>query len=204
MTTDEQRLKRNAYMRAWRKANPEKARANSRRVYAKSKARYARQNKEWRLAHPERVKEYSKLRNRPAADFKAYRAVRKAAGLCVSCVDPATRGELCPRHHEMRNAKLRKGGSRYYSALNLTHKYRARKSGAYVEPVNRVAVFERDAGVCHICSGPVDLRDMLLDHVIPLSKGGKHSYENVKASHARCNQSKGNRPMQPNTVTPIP
>jgi 5-methylcytosine-specific restriction endonuclease McrA len=30
-----------------------------------------------------------------------------------------------------------------------------------------------------------------LDHVIPLSKGGEHSYDNVQVTHPSCNRKKG-------------
>jgi 5-methylcytosine-specific restriction endonuclease McrA len=31
------------------------------------------------------------------------------------------------------------------------------------------------------------------DHIIPISLGGKHSYENLQCSHLKCNLAKGNR-----------
>jgi hypothetical protein len=48
--------------------------------------------------------------------------------------------------------------------------------------------------VCHICGleilGEVDLH---MDHVIPLAKGGPHSAENLRPSHATCNIRKGSK-----------
>lgn len=32
-----------------------------------------------------------------------------------------------------------------------------------------------------------------VDHVIPLSKGGTHTWDNVKLAHKRCNSKKGNK-----------
>jgi 5-methylcytosine-specific restriction endonuclease McrA len=68
---------------------------------------------------------------------------------------------------------------------------RARKLNAFVEAVNRQAVFERDEGLCGICQEAVDPQNWHLDHIIPLSKGGEHSYANVQVTHPRCNQRKG-------------
>lgn len=70
---------------------------------------------------------------------------------------------------------------------------RAREKGLFVESVNRKVVFERDNGVCGICRSPVDPNDFHLDHVIPLSLGGPHEYENVQLSHPTCNWRKAKK-----------
>jgi len=68
---------------------------------------------------------------------------------------------------------------------------RALKRGVFVEPVSRAEVFERDRGICHLCGKKVDPKNWHLDHIVPLSQGGEHSYRNVAVSHPRCNDSKG-------------
>lgn len=80
---------------------------------------------------------------------------------------------------------------------NAWHAYRARKLGAYVEDVERAVVLERDDWTCHICGRPIpkdtiwpEVEYATLDHVIPLNKGGEHSYANVKAAHNLCNSTK--------------
>lgn len=71
------------------------------------------------------------------------------------------------------------------------HQSRAKKAGApIVEFVRRLEIYERDAGICHLCSEPVALEDFQIDHVIPLCQGGSHTYANVRAAHARCNRKK--------------
>ncbi len=55
-------------------------------------------------------------------------------------------------------------------------------------------VLERDGMFCHICGMViVGLEDLHFDHVVPLSRGGLHSLENVKPSHAICNRRKFTR-----------
>lgn len=73
--------------------------------------------------------------------------------------------------------------------LDYETKRRALKNQAKVEKVERSKVYERDNGVCHICKKVVG-KIWHLDHIIPLSKGGEHSYRNVAVSHAFCNLSK--------------
>lgn len=70
---------------------------------------------------------------------------------------------------------------------------RAWRKDQFVEDVSRVIVFERDGGICHICLDLVDPNDWHLDHVIPLSKGGLHSYGNTAVSHPFCNESKNDK-----------
>lgn len=68
---------------------------------------------------------------------------------------------------------------------------RARKRNAFVESVNPLVVFQRDAGICKICCLPIAGSQWHIDHKIPLVAGGEHSYANVQLSHASCNLKKG-------------
>lgn len=56
-------------------------------------------------------------------------------------------------------------------------------------PVTRRAVFGRDAHLCQYCGGQAES----LDHVLPRSRGGDHTWENVVACCRPCNVRKGNR-----------
>lgn len=68
---------------------------------------------------------------------------------------------------------------------------RARKRNTFVEQVDAQKVFERDAGICGICKNSVSLKEFHIDHIIPLSKHGEHSYANVQLAHPFCNMQKG-------------
>lgn len=70
---------------------------------------------------------------------------------------------------------------------------RAQKKIGSAEHVDREIVFERDEGVCGICREPVEKDDFHLDHVVPLSKGGSHTYANVQVAHPSCNLAKSDR-----------
>ena len=56
-------------------------------------------------------------------------------------------------------------------------------------PLSRRAVFARDEHRCQYCSRPAEN----IDHVIPRSRGGEHTWENVVASCRPCNARKENR-----------
>jgi 5-methylcytosine-specific restriction endonuclease McrA len=55
--------------------------------------------------------------------------------------------------------------------------------------ITRRAVFARDGWTCQYCGSRSNLT---VDHVIPKSKGGSSSWENIVASCAPCNRRKGN------------
>ena len=50
-------------------------------------------------------------------------------------------------------------------------------------------MFLRDGGRCQYCGGKAES----IDHVIPRSRGGEHTWENVVAACERCNSSKRDR-----------
>lgn len=66
------------------------------------------------------------------------------------------------------------------------------------------SLFKRDRGICHICGIECNYEDYTMagtthiagnlypsiDHVKPLSKGGAHSWKNVKLAHRICNSYK--------------
>jgi 5-methylcytosine-specific restriction endonuclease McrA len=54
--------------------------------------------------------------------------------------------------------------------------------------ITRRAVFARDEWTCQYCGSRANLT---VDHVIPKSKGGGSSWENIVASCAPCNRRKG-------------
>lgn len=62
-----------------------------------------------------------------------------------------------------------------------------------VPPVNRKEVLRRDRHQCQYCA---NRKQLTLDHVIPRSKGGKHTWDNVVIACERCNCRKGDRTPQ--------
>ena len=56
-------------------------------------------------------------------------------------------------------------------------------------PLTRRAVFARDEWTCQYCGATAEN----LDHVVPRSRGGAHSWDNVVAACRRCNSRKENR-----------
>ena len=56
-------------------------------------------------------------------------------------------------------------------------------------PLTRKAVFARDGGRCVYCGAAATS----LDHVVPRSRGGTHTWDNVVSACRRCNHVKADR-----------
>jgi len=67
-----------------------------------------------------------------------------------------------------------------------------RRKGIKVPP-SRNTVFFRDTYNCQYCGGKFLKQQLTLDHVIPKSRGGDKSWENLVACCVPCNQKKGNK-----------
>ena len=66
-------------------------------------------------------------------------------------------------------------------------------------PPTRNAVMLRDGHRCGYCGRASNRNRMTIDHVVPRSQGGAHSWFNLITACRRCNQLKGqNRPEQAN------
>ena len=59
---------------------------------------------------------------------------------------------------------------------------------------NRANVIWRDQNTCQYCSKEEESRVLTIDHVVPRSKGGKNTWENLVTACKKCNQKKGNKP----------
>jgi 5-methylcytosine-specific restriction endonuclease McrA len=57
--------------------------------------------------------------------------------------------------------------------------------------ISRRAVFARDRHRCQYCGSE---RHLTVDHVVPRSKGGADTWDNLVTSCAPCNRKKGDRP----------
>jgi 5-methylcytosine-specific restriction endonuclease McrA len=72
-------------------------------------------------------------------------------------------------------------------------------------PFTRFNVFLRDRFTCQYCQTGLPAPELTFDHLIPRSRGGKTSWQNIVTACNRCNLRKGSRlpneckmhPMQP-------
>lgn len=62
---------------------------------------------------------------------------------------------------------------------------------------------ERDNWTCHLCGEPVpqfthciDGQSATIDHIVPLVRGGSHTWDNVRLAHRSCNSARGAKPLE--------
>jgi len=59
--------------------------------------------------------------------------------------------------------------------------------------LSRKNILLRDRNTCQYCGAILASSDLTLDHVIPRSRGGKSTWENLVAACNECNRTKGSR-----------
>ena len=73
------------------------------------------------------------------------------------------------------------------------------KGGQQYQRLNKHNLWMRDGGKCVYCDIDLSTHNMTADHVIPKSKGGKKSWDNLVCSCKKCNGKKGDKtPVQAN------
>ena len=76
-------------------------------------------------------------------------------------------------------------------------------------PFTRFNVFLRDRFSCQYCQSQLPAHELTFDHLIPRSRGGRTSWNNIVAACSTCNLRKGNRlpqecGMKPTTKPTVP
>lgn len=80
-------------------------------------------------------------------------------------------------------------------------KHRRRTAERAGDFITIKALGERDAWTCHLCGDAVTLRagglamSPSIDHLVPVSRGGAHTWENVKLAHKVCNSRRWANPL---------
>lgn len=85
---------------------------------------------------------------------------------------------------------------------------RAKRYGikSFDKTISLKELIKRDGGICQICGKPVNENDVIkghirkdyptVDHIIPMSKGGTHTWDNVQLAHMKCNAGKCDKIME--------
>lgn len=125
-------------------------------------------------------------------------------GICVECgkeyVKYSPQQILCAECHDKRTKERWKINKRLRES-------KAKSNGEVDYSITLTKLIERDKGVCQLCGRKVDETDYVyvndnfiagnnypsIDHIVPLSKGGVHQWDNVQLAHRICNSIKHNK-----------
>jgi hypothetical protein len=93
--------------------------------------------------------------------------------------------------------------SRRCSQKANARRRRVVRVGNRSERVDRIALFDRDGWNCQLCGMETEPESHWLsdwhptqDHIIAVSNGGEHTYENMQCAHRLCNSIKRDLPME--------
>jgi 5-methylcytosine-specific restriction endonuclease McrA len=137
--------------------------------------RERRRAKRWYEANPERVAE--QLGRSPERRSRVFREWYEAN-----------------REREIQRAvEYARGPGREAKGARDAARRALKRGSPTAEKFTLDEIFERDGGVCHLCSKQVIRREATMDHLVPLTKGGSHTRVNVKLAHRGCNSRKGDR-----------
>ncbi len=81
---------------------------------------------------------------------------------------------------------------RYRKKVNKIKRY-GNKEEAKTRRFIMSQLINKNGAICAICGRQIDnMKDCTIDHIIPISKGGRTTVENCQLAHFACNQKKGN------------
>lgn len=194
--------KRKASWREFYARNREACQARRKAYVATHKAEISARQRAYRSKNADKLKPardsynkkyYEANREEAKSARRAYYAENKDLVLKASKAYHEKRINLVP--HVVR-FQQRKAGISYAlrhpdRRSESANRRRAQKIGTSSDRVDYNQILKDSKGVCGICGDPFDLFGIHFDHIIPLSKGGKHTAVNLQATHARCNLEKG-------------
>lgn len=106
---------------------------------------------------------------------------------------------------EQREEEIKKTKRARDKRHELKRNDRIKNNGRIDQDIELSRLYKRDNGVCYICGKQCDYSDYKyndngvfiagnnypsIDHVEPLSKGGLHTWDNIKLAHRLCNSLK--------------
>jgi 5-methylcytosine-specific restriction endonuclease McrA len=81
--------------------------------------------------------------------------------------------------------------SKTCKSMDHTAKHRAKTRT--LSTARRAEIYQRDQKKCYICDTPLTIKQIELDHIIPIVLGGSSDPSNIACSCRPCNRSKGSK-----------
>lgn len=114
---------------------------------------------------------------------------------------------VCGEHFEAKPGQIYCSQKCYRKTANYLRGSRDRLNSRNIvdKDITLTKLYQRDKGLCYLCGKPCDWNDQSwneqgiflagdnypsIDHVVPLARGGKHEWNNVKLAHRICNAKK--------------
>lgn len=171
------KIAKNQYQKEYR--TTDKGKKTAKRYYIKNKDKIIKKAKEYQRL--EKCKEYKKQW------LKTELGKNKTKQYYKKRVESGSKKKDAKKYYQTLNGKVnnKKAG----------HKRRALKKNCLHEDYSSQLkeVKSLKTFTCYWCGKKYDVKDLHLDHVIPLSKGGADIWSNIALSCAHCNLTKHNK-----------
>lgn len=162
--------------RKWNIENAERVKQNRHNVYINNRNQENEDSRKWKRENKKRANELSVLWYQNNQDKSILRS-----------------REYRKNNRDIVNKKTAIWFSKNKNkACEYTRKRNALKAESHVGVVCYDEILRRDCGICHICNKPI-ISNLHFDHIVPLSRGGTHSMDNIAISHSECNLRKNNK-----------
>lgn len=192
------KLHRQQLSKAWRAANLDKRHAIDKRYRERNKILVAQRLKTYYLQNRDKLRQKAKeyrLKNLEAIKLKLREYHKRTYPLKREIIIAKTK-EYAKSHPEIRRKChdnwIKRHPDKYRAANKAaSQKYKAQKRGAdvgdkHINSVIRSWKLEPNF-VCYHCGKRFPSTVLQIDHVIPMSKGGKHTVSNICKSCWLCN-----------------
>ncbi len=186
--TDEEKARRSAYMKEYRIKNREKLSLQEKEYRKLNKDKYSKFSKEWKKKNKDKISSAGKkYYEENSKDIKAYQKEYNIEN----------KEKVAKRKKEY--YKSEKGSMVKINSENKRRHIKKMKSDGtlslrYVYPLTKELqnLLDKQDNKCNNCRCKIsrELKNIHLDHHIPLSKGGSHSIDNVAWLCAECNMKK--------------
>lgn len=117
---------------------------------------------------------------------------------CEVCGTMTDRAKYCSEACSNKASNRRKETAR---------RHKLQENGKIDYSITLEKLIKRDRNTCHICGGKCNVNDCItvggtfiagdkypsIDHLVPVARGGVHSWDNVKLAHRICNTKKSAR-----------
>lgn len=168
--------------------------------YLKHRDSYIARAKAWRVENAERLKAYERKRYLQNTDRKA-KTIARTAKRRKANPDIKRRDDNKYRaEHKQEIAAYNQKYFKEHPEVQRQNNHRRRAKMYGSEPsmkINGAKIFEACKWKCGICGQKVDKKlkhpdpmSASLDHIVPLSRDGKHEPSNCQLAHLGCNKKK--------------
>ncbi|KAG8389227.1 hypothetical protein BUALT_Bualt02G0206900 [Buddleja alternifolia] len=121
----------------------------------------------------------------------SYRPVNVVCWKRAICLEFMDKADVLEYYDQTINSP---NGSFYIPAvLRVPHLLQVVKRRKVKRGLSRKNIFQRDNFTCQYCSATENLT---IDHVLPIARGGKWTWENLVAACAKCNSKKGQKTLE--------